>query len=167
MHLFGCQWYIIHDKATLQNVPFYLYKQYRGILTFDTVNAVRIVVHEPNMACHWMFDMSNTTDVTSGTCRNSILFRSTYCGIRVVQYLVVCVVLCESLFFSFLSFAHCIIFSYLIYGLWLTLLYLQNILLLIFIISLITIFVLTWILRKHTTVCETVFKKESMENNRR
>ena len=46
-------------------------------LAFDTVNAVRIGIHEPNMACPWMLDMSNTTDVTSGTCRNSILFRST------------------------------------------------------------------------------------------
>ena len=46
-------------------------------LVFDTVNDVTIGVHETNMAYHWMFDMSNTTDVTSGTCRNSLLFRTT------------------------------------------------------------------------------------------
>jgi hypothetical protein len=50
------------------------------------------------MAYHWMFDMSNTTDVTSGTCRNFLLFRSTRGGIGIAQFLVVGVVLCESLF---------------------------------------------------------------------
>jgi len=58
-----------------------------GYLVFETVNAVTIGVDEHNMAYHWMFDMSNTTDVTSGTCRNSLLFRSTWCGIRVALYL--------------------------------------------------------------------------------
>ena len=135
-------------------------------LVFDTVNAAPIGVHEPNTAYHWTFDMSNTTDVTSGTCRNSLIFRSTWCWIRGALYLVVCVVFCESFFFSFF-FAHCIIFSYSIYGFWLTLRYLQTALLLIFIISLITIFVLTLILRKHTTVFETVFKVESTEINSR
>lgn len=122
------------------------------------------------MTYHWMLDMSNTTDVTSGTCRNFLLFRSTWDGIGIAQFLVVGVVLCESLFiFLFFSFAHCIIFSNSIYGFWLTLRYRQTVLvlLLIFIITLIKMFGLTRIHTKHTTICETVFKIESTEINSR
>ena len=46
-------------------------------LVFDTINDVTIGVHAPNMASHWILYMSNTTDVTSGTCRKSLLFRTT------------------------------------------------------------------------------------------
>jgi len=98
-------------------------------LVLDTVNAVTIGVHEPNMAYHWIFDMSNKTDVSRGTCRNSLLFPSTWGGVRVAHFLHVCVVFCESLIFPLFSFAHCIIFSYSNYGFWLTVRYLQTALL--------------------------------------
>ena len=135
------------------------------LLFFDTVNAVTIGVHEPNMAYHIIFDMRNKTNVTS---MNSLHFRSTWDGVRFAHVLHVCVVFCESLYvspFFFRSLYYLFIFD-------LRLLINPSLCpnsscptVLVVLITLIVILRLTWIHTKHTIACETVFKIESMENN--
>jgi hypothetical protein len=52
------------------------------------------------IATAYQWNLAATTYFTSGTCRNSLLFRNKWSGIRFAQFLHVCVVFCESLLFS-------------------------------------------------------------------